>query len=420
MNLTRIPTPLQSAFQDWEFGVFFHFGIRTFYEGHADWDGLPMPTEAFNPTELDCRQWLSAAREAGARYAILVCKHHDGFANWPTKYSDYSVAGTPWKGGRGDVVREFTDACRAEGLKVGLYYSPAQAGFQDRSAREYDDYFVNQITELLSDYGRIDYLWFDACGSGDHKYDTKRIVSVIRTLQPEILLFNMWDPDTRWCGNESGLAGLDNRSFVQKLDIAMDMDDPEVLAQGCYLPSECDCCIRGHTWFYSDSNEHTLKTPEELFALYCASVGNNSNLLLNIGPDRRGLLPESDVSNLLAMGKLVRSRLIDAAIPCEVTAEKNTYTARFARTEAEERTVCGVILKEDLTEGEKIQSFHVELSPAVCNSRMVSVHLGQAVGHKRICLFPPARTGAIRVVLDAAEPGMKLKNLTVLAYAANP
>ena len=120
MNLTPIPTPAQSAFQDWEFGVFFHFGIRTFYEGHQDWDGLPMPPEAFDPKELDCRQWLSAAREAGARYAILVCKHHDGFANWPTKYSDYSVAGTPWKDGKGDVVREFTDACRELGLKVGL------------------------------------------------------------------------------------------------------------------------------------------------------------------------------------------------------------------------------------------------------------------------------------------------------------
>ena len=208
MNLTPVPTPKQEEFQNWEFGVFFHFGIRTFYEGHRDWDGLPMPAEAFNPTDLDCRQWASVARQAGAKYAILVTKHHDGFANWPTKYSDYSVARTPWKGGRGDVVREFTEACRAEGLGVGLYYSPAQQGFRNWSPREYDDYFVNQITELLTNYGKIDYLWFDACGSGDHQYDTRRIVNVIRSLQPEILLFNMWDPDTRWVGNESGVAGI--------------------------------------------------------------------------------------------------------------------------------------------------------------------------------------------------------------------
>lgn len=414
MNLTPIPTPAQSAFQDWEFGVFFHFGIRTFYEGHQDWDGLPMPPEAFDPKELDCRQWLSAAREAGARYAILVCKHHDGFANWPTKYSDYSVAGTPWKDGKGDVVREFTDACRELGLKVGLYYSPAQAGFRDWSAQEYDGYFVNQITELLSNYGRIDYLWFDGCGSGDHRYDAARIVSVIRALQPDILLFNMWDPDTRWSGNESGLTGLDNRSFVRMVDVAVDVSNPEIIEGGCYLPVECNCCMRGHTWFYSGRNEHTLKTPEELFALYCASVGNNGNFLLNIGPDRRGLLPEADVSRLLALGELVRRRLVDAVIPCRFAAEGNVYTARFARSEAEEQLVSGVILEEDLAAGEKIDAFHVELMPSSYGARMIPVHIGQAVGHKRICLFPPIRTGTVRVVVDGAAPGARLKNIAVL------
>ncbi|MDE7262866.1 MAG: alpha-L-fucosidase [Oscillospiraceae bacterium] len=419
MNLTPIPTPRQAAFQDWEFGVFFHFGIRTFYEGHTDWDGLPMPAEAFDPRELDCRQWLSAAREAGARYAILVCKHHDGFANWPSQYSSYSVASTPWRGGQGDVVREFTCACRAEGLKVGLYYSPAQEGFRDWSAGEYDDYFVNQITELLSDYGKIDYLWFDGCGSGNHKYDTVRIVSVIRALQPEILLFNMWDPDTRWCGNESGWVGLDNRSYVRELDIAIDVANPENLENGCYLPVECDCCIRGHTWFYSDANEHMLKTPEELFALYCASVGNNGNFLLNIGPDRRGLLPDADVSNLRALGNLIRRRLTDAAIPCAFDREGDVYTARFAGAEAEEQLVSGVILEEDLTEGERIGAFRVELMPSRYGARMLTVHIGQAVGHKRICLFPPIRTGTVRVTLDAAEPGAELRKITVLRYAAD-
>ena len=414
MNRTRTPTPLQSAFQDWEFGVFFHFGIRTFYEGRRDWDGLPMPARAFNPVELDCRQWLSAARRAGARYAILVCKHHDGFANWPSKYSDYSVAHTPWRDGRGDVVRDFTDACRAEGLRVGLYYSPAQEGFREGSAREYDDYFVNQITELLTDYGKIDYLWFDGCGSGDHQYDTARIVGVIRTLQPEILLFNMWDPDTRWGGNESGLTGLDNRSFVQAVDVAVDVSIPEAIEGGCYLPVECNCCMRGHTWFYSGCNEHLLKSPEELFALYCASVGNNGNFLVNIGPDRRGLLPEADVESLLGLGELVRRRLVDAAIPCEFVREGDGYTARFASCEAEEQLVGGVILEEVLAEGEKIDAFHVELMPSSYGARMISVYYGRAVGHKRICLFSPIRTGSVRVALDAAASGAELRRITVL------
>lgn len=414
MNLTRIPTPGQAAFQDWEFGMFFHFGIRTFYEGHKDWDGLPMPAEGFNPTELDCRQWIRISKEAGARYAILVCKHHDGFANWPSKYSDYSVAQTPWKNGKGDVVQEFVDACRAEELKVGLYYSPAQAGFRDWSAKEYDDYFVNQITELLTNYGKIDYLWFDGCGSGDHQYDTERIIKVIRTLQPEILIFNMWDPDTRWIGNESGVAGVANRSFVQAVDIAIDAVAPETVAGGCYLPAECDFCMRGHTWFYSDCNEHMLKTPEELFGLYCASVGNNANFLINIGPDRRGLLPEKDVELLLGLGKEVRRRFEEGVVTRDFTVEENACTLQFATEEEDEQLVSGVVLEEDLTDGEKIESFHVEVGPSRYSARLLPVYYGKTVGHKRICLFPVVRTGTVKVVLDDAAPGAKLKTISVI------
>ena len=157
MNERIIPAKGQLEFMDWEFGVFFHFGIRSFFLGHRDWDNQPMPASAFNPDQLDCEQWIRTASEAGATYAILVCKHHDGFANWPTKYSDYSVAQTPWKDGKGDVVREYVDACRKYGLKVGLYYSPAQWGGSTSfsEAKEYDDYFIGQISELLTNYGRI-------------------------------------------------------------------------------------------------------------------------------------------------------------------------------------------------------------------------------------------------------------------------
>ena len=139
----------------WELGVFFHFGIRTFYEGHIDWDLKPMPAEAYNPTELDCEQWIRTIKAGGAKYAVLVCKHHDGFANWPSKYTDYSVAATPWRDGKGDLVREFVDACRKYDMNIGLYYSPAQFGSVKMDHKEYDDYFINQISELLSNYGKI-------------------------------------------------------------------------------------------------------------------------------------------------------------------------------------------------------------------------------------------------------------------------
>ena len=137
------PNPKQLSYLDWEFGIFFHFGIRSFYPGHHDWDGKPMDAKAFNPTNLDCHQWVKMAKDAGATYAIMTAKHHDGFALWPTAYSSYSVASAPWKNGKGDVVKEFTDACREAGLKVGLYYSPAQWGeaapLKDPKAYEWQD-----------------------------------------------------------------------------------------------------------------------------------------------------------------------------------------------------------------------------------------------------------------------------------------
>ncbi len=201
------PSKRQLEFLDWEFGAFFHFGIRSYYKGYIDWDERDMDASVFNPTELDCKKWLEVFQRTGATYAILVAKHHDGFANWPTKYSDYSVANTPWKNGKGDLVREFTDACRELGMKVGIYYSPAQRDWSKFSSdKEYDDYFIGQVGELLQNYGKIDYLWFDGCGSEGHEYDQPRIIHAMRSMQPELLIFNMWDPDVRWIGNERGIA----------------------------------------------------------------------------------------------------------------------------------------------------------------------------------------------------------------------
>ena len=213
------PTEGQLKFLNWEFGLFFHFGIRSFYPGHVDWDGIEMSEEGFNPDSLDCEEWVKLARDVGATYAILTTKHHDGFSLWPSKYSKYGVADTPWKEGKGDVVREFTDACRKHGIKVGLYYSPAQWGSKSlkfENGKAYDDYFINQISELLSNYGKIDYLWFDGCGSEGHEFDKKRIVAEIFRLQPEILTFcdPEWVPCVRWVGNEDGYASLDNPLWV--------------------------------------------------------------------------------------------------------------------------------------------------------------------------------------------------------------
>ena len=387
MNIP-VPSAKQLAFMDWEVGVFFHFGIRTFYEGHADWDGKPMDPAAFCPAALDCGQWIRTAAAGGARYAVLTAKHHDGFALWPSACSGYSVKNTPWRDGRGDVVGEFVAACRAYGLKTGLYYSPAQFGSSKMKSEEYDDYFINQITELLTHYGKIDYLWFDGCGCDGHSFDAARIVKAIRGLQPDILLFNMWDPDTRWVGNEDGVAP----------------PDAGYAADGRFLPYECDCKIRPPHWFWSENDAHTLRPLSDLEGLYELSVGRGGNLLINIGPDRRGLLPEADAARFAAFGERIRNRFAHP-LPADITltdaaAEISAWPPLTADT---------LVLEEDLSRGQRIERFTVTFA---CGSD-VRLCEGSRVGHKRIVRFPAVTLGygpSIKIEVSGAE-GCRLKQV---------
>ena len=394
------PTEKQKRFMDWEFGVFFHFGIRTFNHGHRDWDGKEMKAETFYPTELDCSQWIREVKEAGAKYAVMTTKHHDGFALWPSKYTEYSVKASPWKDGKGDVVREFTDACRKEGLAVGLYYSPAQWGESAvvfEKEKEYDDYFINQITELLTNYGKIDYLWFDGCGSGDHKYDKKRIINVIRTLQPDIIIFGMWDPDSAWVGNEDGYAPMDNTS-IQELDI---LDERKTV----FVPLECDCRIRGH-WFY-DLDVHTLKSVDELVGMYEMSVGRGANLLLNIGPDDRGLLPETDVRRLKEMFFEINRRYCVPLPFDKMKKESGTeysisYSDRYLNDvlrDTDYIPLCrSVVIKENISRGVASRKFKVWAhipSRNPISDKKICVYIGETIGRKRIVRFPAMRTPKI-------------------------
>ena len=403
----------QLEFLDWEFGVFFHFGIRSFFPGHKDWDGKEMPMEAFNPTELNCESWLKTAKAGGATYAILTCKHHDGFALWPTKYSEYSVAGSRWKDGRGDVVREFVDACRKVGLKVGLYYSPAQWGkyaISFKNAKEYDEYFINQIRELLTGYGKIDYLWFDGCGSEGHEYDKPRIVKAIKEYQPDILTFcdPEWNPGVRWIGNEDGYASLVNPLVVCKTNFSELATEEQKLSSAMFLPAECDCKIR-NTWFYDD-NEETLKSVDELFGMYEMSVGHGSNFLLNIGPDNRGLLPEADAERFLALGKRIRASYgqpLDFSAPVK---EGDTYIITHKEMDepsweipTENHLSNTIVISEDLTNGQKISSFSVYAYLPHYKKKKIQVFEGKTVGHKVFCKFSPIRATKYEVVINASD-----------------
>ena len=397
------PTPRQLEYQDWEFGLFVHFGIRTFYEGHRDWDGKEMDAAAFNPTQLDCEQWISTAKEAGMKYAVLVAKHHDGFANWPSKYTDFSVAASPWKEGKGDVVREFVDACRKYDMKVGLYYSPADASTNKikRTDKEYDDYFISQISELLTGYGEIDILWFDGCGSENHQYDWKRIIGEIRRMQPNILIFNMGDPDFRWVGNEAGIAPYPCWNVVDSVPFSIQTDRLDRFDDRGYmwLPAECDCMMREHNWFYSDSDEQDVKSLDRLMGMYYYSVGRGANLLLNIGPDRRGLLPDKDRQRLIEFGNEIRRRFSN---PLASTSDFAKDGLKWSYNCTKPVLFDHMVIKEDLREGENVRRFRIVVVPYPYGQE-ISIYEGMNIGHKAICSFPPIKAGKVMLEITEAD-----------------
>ncbi len=383
------PTALQRAYMDLELGIFFHFGIRTFNEENRDWDMLQMDLSTFDPKELDCEAWMRDVVRMGGKYTVMTTKHHDGFCMWPTAYSDFAVQNTPFRDGKGDVVREYCEACRKYGIKVGLYYSCGQFGGKEMDSKTYNDYVCGQLTELLVNYGKIDILWFDGCGSDAYDFEIERIQKTIYDLQPDVLVFGTWGKDIRWIGNEWGLAPLVNNNCEN----------------GYYAPGECDCCITRYEWenfwFYNETHRNFVRTPEELVGLYQYSVGRGANLLINIAPDRRGLLPEENVLLVADMTKEIKRRYEQCAIAndgFEYDKENKQYVLCFDR----HFLVDSVVLTENNADGEKIKAFSVYASQDA-HSRGIKVYMGNTVGRKHICNFPPIRASRLTVVIDDSD-----------------
>jgi alpha-L-fucosidase len=262
-------------------------------------------------------------------------------------------------------------------------------------------------------------LWFDGCGSEGHEYDAARITGEIRRMQPNILIFNMWDPDTRWVGNEAGLAPRPCFNTVSALDFSIRSDKKTEMGGSKWLPAECDFRMRQENWFYSDKDEDTVKSLEELMGLYYYSVGRGANFLINIGPDRRGLLPEKDAARLLEMGREVRRRfsapLAGLAAPNSNNGgrnafyrEGNRYVCRFAQPVR----LNHLVAREDLSGGERIFAFNILVAP-VPQGDAISVYKGESVGHKAICPFPAVQTAEVVFDITEGEAGAGLEEVQV-------
>lgn len=401
-NVPR-PTKGQLAWQALEFGLFFHFGINTFYG--KEWSDGTLDAAGFNPTQIDAAGWVATAKAAGARYVILTAKHHDGFCLWPTATTEYSVKASPHGG---DVVGELAAACAAAGMPLGLYLSP-----WDRNAACYDDpeaydrFYCAQMTELCSNYGPLCEIWLDGAGSEGRVYNWDAIMEVTGRLQPDAMIFNMGRATIRWAGNEDGLAQDPNYLAVSSLAVSAFTQSAEKLQDGrdAYLPPECDVPIR-QNWFWQPDDLGTLKTPENLLGIFYRSIGRGANLLLNVPPNRDGALDERDVECLLAATTERKQRL---ARPYEARVKPDD-DGGFMADFGDEIIFDHLIVREDITDGQRIDGYRI--ADASSGQELAS---GQTIGYQKWEVFPATTTRRIHIELgpDCAEDA---KILSVIAY----
>jgi alpha-L-fucosidase len=312
----NLPTPTnnQLQWQQMETTAFLHFTVNTFTD--KEWGDGTENESVFNPTKFNARQWIKALKDAGFKMAIITAKHHDGFCLWPSVYTEHSVKNSPWKNGKGDVVKEVANACKEYGLKFGVYLSPWDRHDSSYGTPAYNTFYKNLLRELLTNYGEVSEVWFDGAkgeNAKDMQYDFKGYWNMVRTLQPKAIMFSDAGPDVRWVGNESGNAGQTCWSTIDTAGMAPGKADAAYLNTGdpngkYWIPAETDVSIRPG-WFYHASENDKVKTPKELVNLYYQSVGHNSLLLLNIPPNREGLLSDMDVKNIKSSGKFLMKLL---------------------------------------------------------------------------------------------------------------
>ncbi len=397
---------------DWfamESYAFIHFGPNTFTD--KEWgDGTESPA-IFNPKKLDCNQWVEAIKAAGMKGMVLTAKHHDGFCLWPSKYTEHSVKNSFLQR---DVVKEAAEACRKGGIRFGFYLSPWDRNSKDYGTPEYNDYFCNQLTELLTEYGEIFYVWFDnACGEGANGkrqvYDFPRYFELIHKYQPNALIFNDFGPDIRWCGNEAGqarhaewavvpselchysrvqtgpgpMAEEGELSWIFNTEKELGTMANILYSKGLtFTPAEINMSIRPGWFWHKEEEPHAL---ERLFKTYLISVGANSCLHLNLPPNKDGLIDERDVKRLKELRALL-DREFGEEIPAKVEKINNSpFTQPLYNISFEKpiKKLKYVVLQEDIAQGQRVESFRITAD--FTSGNQFPIYQGTCIGNKKIC-----------------------------------
>ena len=436
-----VPTEAQLKWQELEFYAFIHFSLNSFTD--IEWGYGDKSPQLFNPANLDCKQWCKIIKDAGMKGVILTAKHHDGFCLWPSAYTDYNISKSPWRNGKGDLVRELADACKEYDLKLGIYLSPWDRNHKDYGSETYITYFRNQLKELLTNYGDVFEVWFDGANGGSGYYgganeirsvnrktyyDWPETNKLVHELQPDAVIFSDAGPDVRWCGNESGWVGETNWSTLRRDEVWPGWPLYEQLQYGhedgnYWVPAEVNVSIRPG-WFYHPEQDKQVKTVEQLLDTYYNSIGRNGSWNLNIPIDREGRIHPADSTALAEFSQAIQRDLhINLAKGSKITAShtrgrkfsadkmidenKDSYWATEDNITQATITIDPanapitfnrLLIQEYIRLGQRVKSFSIE---AFLDGKWQLLDSQTTIGYKRILRFPETKTSKIRIHLDA-------------------
>lgn len=455
-----IPEAKQVEWQKMETYAFVHFGLNTFND--KEWGYGDSDPKTFNPSDLDCEQWVQTFVKAGLKGVILTAKHHDGFCLWPTKYTDYSIKSSPWKDGKGDVVGDLAAACKKYGIKFAVYVSPWDRHQSFYGTPQYVDYFHNQLAELMSNYGDVFEVWFDGANGGDGWYgganekrsiDRKtyynypKIFKMLDEIQPQAVIFSDGGPGCRWVGNESGYAGETNWAFLRKGEVYPGYSKFRELQFGHadgdqWTAAECDVSMRPG-WFYHTNEDDQVKSVEHLTDLYYKSVGRNATLLINFPVDKTGKINPIDSTNAVQWHQRIQTELANNILlgikpeasnirnkkcsSANVTDEDyNSYwatengvtSASLTFHLEEEQLINRVLIQEYIPLGQRIKAFNIE---TLTNGTWLPIHITEemtTVGYKRILRFNATKTSQLRINFTDSRGPIVINNIE--AYYAAP
>lgn len=438
-----LPSSRQLAWAEMEYYMFVHFSINTYTD--MEWGTGGEDPAIFDPSDLDCMQWARLAKKAGMKGIIITAKHHDGFVLWPSAYTEHSVKNSPWKDGKGDVLRELREACDYYGLKMGIYYSPWDRNHADYGTEKYLEYLHLQLEEVLTQYGDIFEVWFDGANGGtgyyggaeenrqvDRQtyYDWPRIWNHVRELQPDAVIFSDAGPDVRWVGNESGYAGKTNWSTLNRDLVWPGWPHYQQLPEGHkngthWVPAEVDVSIRPG-WYYHEYEDHKVRTLPDLLDIYYRSIGRNASFLLNIPIDRRGKVHPADSVQLMALADQLRKDFAENLVeyasvttdafsadgrfhPRNVTdgnpdtywtTEEFTRSASLVITPDSTITFNRFLVQEYIPLGQRIEGFSLAVREG--SDEWVTIAQETTIGRKRILRLEDVRADQIRLTIDSA------------------